>query len=305
MSAYLCDAPLLAALAREVAKRNDRFNAETVFDLLLDENLKSLSYRYPNAARIEDWYDDGEAAFIWANVPEKQYSATELLQFLDDYTYQSCEHPEWEASVACWLMCTLKTMLTPDAQREAQVAEEKRLERRRAHSALPRLEPKATAVVIRRILKTQFPATKFSVTTARGSMVSAVHIEWTDGPTRNAVGALVSGFEQGRFDGMTDSYEYDTSKVLNVEGVIYRPACEYVQTRRTISAELANQCIAQLVNYWRGIEKPAVAIQNGHYYEIADNRGREPIRPDLDHRHDWYTLIHQAAEDPNKFVRAE
>ncbi|MGH9887100.1 MAG: LPD29 domain-containing protein, partial [bacterium] len=158
----------------------------------------------------------------------------------------------------------------------------------------PSLSPKETAVVIRRVLRTAFPATKFSVRTERGSMVSSVRVSWTDGPTVARVDAVVGCFEAGHFDGMTDSYEYDRDRHLIVDGTHYRPGCRYVSTSRTISPALANRCIRQVAEYWRGIDEPlpvAVASRfGGDGFEIADGRGRNAVRADL--RDDWYTMVH-------------
>ena len=54
MPAYLMSAANLAAIARAAATMDARLDAETVFNVLLDENLKSLGYRYPDAGRISE-----------------------------------------------------------------------------------------------------------------------------------------------------------------------------------------------------------------------------------------------------------
>jgi hypothetical protein len=169
--------------------------------------------------------------------------------------------------------------------------------------SLPHLSPKETATVIRKMLKAQFPATKFQVTTGRGAGVSSVSIRWTDGPTVRRVDALVGGFEPGHFDGMTDSYEFDRSRFLLVDGVAYVPGTRYVNTSRTVSAALANRCIAQLVEFWGGIDNAPVAEPEKYSagYRIVDGRGHERVRADLSE--DWYTLIHRAAGDRTRFLR--
>jgi hypothetical protein len=150
----------------------------------------------------------------------------------------------------------------------------------------PYLNPKETAKVIRGVLRKAFPATKFSVTTARGSMVSSVDIRWTDGPTVARVDALVAGFHA----------------FVNVDGVAYRPGTRYVHTSRTISAQLANRCIAQAVAYWGGIENPPVAVEGPCGYNLEPRSASwENIRGDVNL--DWSQAIHRAAADRTEFTR--
>lgn len=165
-------------------------------------------------------------------------------------------------------------------------------------SQYPTLDPKATAVAVRKVLKAAFPACKFSVVTERGSMMSSVRVSWTDGPTVNAVEALVEPFEAGKFNGMTDSFDYDNSRALNVEGVLYRPGTRYVTTSRRKSAAFANRCIAQVAAFY-GVTNPPRAVEWHGGFTIADGRGNEtPAGAD----YEWYSLIHQAAGDATRFA---
>lgn len=303
MSAYLMSAADLAAIARAAAKMDGRIDAETVFNVLLDENLKSLGYRYEDAGRIADWCDDGEAAYTWERLEPVEHSAGELDDMVRSYQYQSCEHPEWQDSAARKLTDVLRAWLAPQVQAEKDAEAAKIQARRAALAKLPTLYPKETAAAIRKLLKAQYPSTKFSVKTERGSMVSSVRISWTDGPTKHAVGSLVGSFEAGKFDGMTDSYDYDHDHVLMIDGAQYTPGCRYVFCEREISDTLANRCIAQIVEYWGGIDNPPRALPGPCGFNVSDNRGREPIRKDMDHTHDWYTMIHRAAEDRTRYTR--
>lgn len=61
---------------------------------------------------------------------------------------------------------------------------------------------------IRKILKEAFPGVKFSVTSETYSMGNSIDIKWEGIPTKAEVQPLVKQYEQGHFDGMTDSYEY-------------------------------------------------------------------------------------------------
>ena len=129
---------------------------------------------------------------------------------------------------------------------------------------MERLDPKETAALLRRILRQRFPACRFSVTTGRGSMVSAVHIRWTDGPTVKAVEAITGQFEAGYFDGMTDAYRYDRDSYLPVEGKAYRPGTRYVETHRDLSDAEQRRIAALLLDpfpvpdageWWKGVPR--------------------------------------------------
>jgi len=168
------------------------------------------------------------------------------------------------------------------------------------------LTPKSTAALLRTVLKRAFPATKFSIVTERGSMVSSVRISWTDGPTNDEVKAFTGCFEMGRFDGMTDSYDYNKSadRQLIVDGQLYESGVRYVFEIRHISAELANACIKQVAEYWGGVDVLPVAIAGYDGYAFpSDFDGHNAIRADLDRVHDsWYNSIRRCAEEPSRFV---
>jgi hypothetical protein len=187
-----------------------------------------------------------------------------------------------------------------------------------------------TAKLIRVELKKAFPRVRFSVRTKTYSTGASIDISWTDGPTSKRVDAVVSLFDGHGFDGMIDMQYYIDAWVLGgqVIGTCSRgtvgsrgsvPAwglipphddaervhfgCS-IHTHRTISAELANRCIALVAEYWGDVPRPLpVAVPGNFGFTIADGRGRERVRADLSHMHDWYTLIHQAAEDRSRFVR--
>lgn len=90
---------------------------------------------------------------------------------------------------------------------------------------------------IRIELKLAFPGVKFSVT----SDYSSVNVRWTDGPTTNQVDAIVSKYKAGRFDGMTDCYEYDRGPWGEAFG-----DAQYVFTSRKYSDALLARVIARV-----------------------------------------------------------
>jgi hypothetical protein len=86
---------------------------------------------------------------------------------------------------------------------------------------------KLAAMNIRRQLKNAFPDTKFSVRMIHDE----IRISWFDGPSGTEVRAITDKYEEGHFDGMTDSYEYRTSPWTSVFG-----SSKYVNTGRKKSA---------------------------------------------------------------------
>lgn len=104
---------------------------------------------------------------------------------------------------------------------------------------------------IRRDLKKHFPKTKFSVR----SDYSSARIRWTDGPTDDQVSAIVDRYKAGRFNGMSDSYDFEASAFGDVFGDI-----QYIFTTRERSPELIGHAIEQAFTRYgvdlQDIEKP-------------------------------------------------
>ncbi len=65
----------------------------------------------------------------------------------------------------------------------------------------------ASAKLIRQELKKAFPKTKFSVTSSSSSMSNSVDVYWTNGPVWDEVTKITNKYKNGRFCGITDSYE--------------------------------------------------------------------------------------------------
>lgn len=82
---------------------------------------------------------------------------------------------------------------------------------------------------VRRDLKKAFPGVKFSVK----SSYDTINVSWQDGPTRPEVEAVISKYENGTFDGMTDCFNFDTSPFNEVFG-----GCRYTFAQREHSDEL-------------------------------------------------------------------
>jgi hypothetical protein len=88
---------------------------------------------------------------------------------------------------------------------------------------------------IRKELKASFPGIKFSVKTQRFSGGDSIDIYWTDGPTVAQVDEITAKYSGGRFDGMTDMYEYNTGEARQFTSTY--GSAKYVSTNRTLSTD--------------------------------------------------------------------
>jgi len=68
-----------------------------------------------------------------------------------------------------------------------------------------------TAKLVRLALKREFPGYKFSVRSHVYSGGASIDVDWTDGPTDDAVSAVVRSYSGAGFDGMIDLKYYVTS----------------------------------------------------------------------------------------------
>lgn len=84
---------------------------------------------------------------------------------------------------------------------------------------------------IRAELKMKFPATKFSVRSRTYAGGNHVSIVWEDGPEAEAVQSITGKYEQGAFNGVTDSYEYDNDSQRK-ECRRIRGSAKYVMLQR-------------------------------------------------------------------------
>jgi hypothetical protein len=87
----------------------------------------------------------------------------------------------------------------------------------------------ACAAAIRKELKEKFPGVRFSVRSQTFAGGDSVDIDWTDGPTYEEVEAIVKDYQEGYFDGMTDSYEYKKDRDPN------KPGAKYVSANKHFS----------------------------------------------------------------------
>lgn len=184
----------------------------------------------------------------------------------------------------------------------------------------------ATAKLIRATLKAEFPATKFSVRSHNYAGGSSVYVSWTDGPTEPLVDAIVSDFNGRGFDGMIDmAFTIDAwtlkGEILgtrcagtvgsrgtvspwgmipphdDAELVHFSPS---VSTSRTVSAQLAEKCVAQVAAFYGITETPVVVAERGGYKLEGPKAHAAVIGRD-----DWNTLIYRASRDRTTYQRAE
>lgn len=90
------------------------------------------------------------------------------------------------------------------------------------------------AKLIRKELKEAFPKTRFSVRSTSASMMTAVDIDWHDGPTSAEVNKIVGKYEYGSFNPMEDMYE-----MTNTRDDI--PQVKFVQVHRKMTDAMYNQ----------------------------------------------------------------
>lgn len=83
-------------------------------------------------------------------------------------------------------------------------------------------------------LKQVWPWVKFSVCSEQFAGGNAIRVSWNLGPTTEEVERYSGKYQQGSFDGMTDSYDYDETKVVDEHGKIRElGGAKYVSLNRS------------------------------------------------------------------------
>lgn len=96
--------------------------------------------------------------------------------------------------------------------------------------------PARAAANLKTELSRTWPAIKFSVKSVSFSMGNAVDVSWTLGPTVSEVKAVAGKYQGGSFDGMTDSYNENTSAFSGAVETILGTA-KYVHEHRSVDEE--------------------------------------------------------------------
>jgi hypothetical protein len=128
------------------------------------------------------------------------------------------------------------------------------------------------AVMIAKVLRERFPAAQFRVTVGR-PIQSSLHVQWTDGPTKNLVTDVLAGF---------------LAQAETVQQSIH------VKTDREISMRFAERLVAQIAHYY-GVDAPEVVVSNSSLGWALEGGSNVPVS--------WETMIDEASEDATRFSR--
>lgn len=110
-----------------------------------------------------------------------------------------------------------------------------------------RLTCAETSKMIRKDLK-QFNGVKFSVRSHTYSLGASIRIEWTHGPTRKEVGAVIEKYIGADFDGMTDSATYRGP--FEVDGVKYDSGADYIFLEREYTEQRTDAAVEAVAKYY-------------------------------------------------------
>jgi hypothetical protein len=107
LSAWIVGNNLVAAIVK-LSERHDQYMGEDLAtgqalgQMLMDENDKSINYRYAGDANANTYVDE-----LVGRLP----TPVEGLKILACYSYQSCEHPAWESSGSYEFIQRLRSVL--------------------------------------------------------------------------------------------------------------------------------------------------------------------------------------------------
>lgn len=243
---------------------------ECFADALFELNARAYQDRYgsgPQATEIlpeieaarADISDDYEfSEFITAEESEPGEAFTALFTLLGRISYQCSDAHDYETDAVGLLLETAKTWaagqnVSPrgreraeEKRRAAEVEHGREVERLKAElrGRCPwaksrdgkRSEYARAAANLRKELSLTFPGVKFSVTSKSYAGGNSITVSWDFGPTSKEVDAVADKYQDGRFDGMTDSYDYDRSAFgAAVAEVLGR--AKYVSTSRSFPSE--------------------------------------------------------------------
>ena len=128
-----------------------------------------------------------------------------------------------------------------------------------------------TAKIIRQELKDKFPLTKFSVRSARASMVTSIDITWTDGYTESEVSNIVKRFS---CKGEMQIDDYVPYVKDNWHGEEVRWGSDYVNCRRSISEYYQ----AELDDFFLDYLEPLLKAEVPNYKEDPKRYQPEYLR---------------------------
>jgi hypothetical protein len=119
---------------------------------------------------------------------------------------------------------------------------------------------------IKKILKKEFPKTKFSVISSNYSMGDSINISWVDGVAERKVEKLISHYQYGDFNGMEDIYEYTNRR----EDI---PQTKFLFCNRKISDEFYFLKLDEMRTKWDFLANIAKENIDKTNQEIFDKTG--------------------------------
>lgn len=144
---------------------------------------------------------------------------------------------------------------------------------------------KTAAKNIRKMLKSAFPKTKFSVVSPH---YGTINVRWEDGPVDKQVEEITDRFSAGHFDGYDDSYKSSSSPWNKTFG-----SASYLFTNRDYSDALIALAIEAAAERYGAQNKPTVEdYRKGLAWNtspVFDSGGNNA--------HDWQSLIHRKAAE--------
>lgn len=114
MSAFICNDYHISVLAYYAVTRNSivltsDYNAHEIGEILHAENVKSANHKYNESIKPHFRLDTRALANAW------QYSGkgtVKIIKAVHCLDYQSCEHPQWESSIAFDILERIKSHAT-------------------------------------------------------------------------------------------------------------------------------------------------------------------------------------------------
>jgi len=119
-------------------------------------------------------------------------------------------------------------------------------------------------------LKRAFPLIKFEVKSSSYSGGCSIDVRWTDGVTTESVDTIIKKYQQGSFDGMTDSYTYDPDRYWSI---VFGGA-RHVFSQRHCTAEAYNKTAVEL-GYPEAVFNEKTGQFDGVTYDINETIKRE------------------------------
>lgn len=114
-SYYLGGACRIHVLRPGLEAHEGERSADEIGQILVDENVRSVEYRYPRAVNDDGGLPGPIAAYYgepYTLTPRRRsLTAVETLAALSCYEYQACEAPDWEKSEAYKLCDALRRLV--------------------------------------------------------------------------------------------------------------------------------------------------------------------------------------------------